>query len=229
MGRKSQSRRSRLEQRKKPVPFIRRREVRYGLGIAAGFAVLTAILFLSNRSLWLAPERIVTIYRVHGCRCAFPWKRELERKGFSVVMNEVESLQFIRQRLRTPTEARGCHVGEYLGYFVEGHVHPTALDELSRRRPAPLRRAGLGGVGAPHLRPPPAAGVRPRGPAPQRGGAWGPGGLPAPEGRGGVWSARPPPLTGPHARVPSAASPVRPRLRGSGRSRVRNRRGPATP
>jgi hypothetical protein len=138
MGRKSQSRRSRLEQRKKPVPFIRRREVRYGLGIAAGFAVLTAILFLSNRSLWLAPERIVTIYRVHGCRCAFPWKRELERKGFSVVMNEVESLQFIRQRLRTPTEARGCHVGEYLGYFVEGHVHPTALHELSRRRPAAL-------------------------------------------------------------------------------------------
>ena len=138
MGRKSRSRRSRLEQGKKPVPFTKRREVRYGLGIAAGFTLLTAILFLSNRSLWLAPERIVTIYRVHGCRCAFPWKRELEREGFAVVMNEVESLQFIRQRLRTPTEARGCHVGEYLGYFVEGHVHPTALDELSRRRPVAL-------------------------------------------------------------------------------------------
>ena len=52
--------------------------------------------------------------------------------------SHLESLQFIRQRLRTPTEARGCHVGEYLGYFVEGHVHPTALDELSRRRPAAL-------------------------------------------------------------------------------------------
>ena len=138
MGHKSQFRRSRLEQRKKPVPFTKRREVRYGLGIAGGFTVLTAILFLSNRSLWLSPERIVTIYRVHGCRCAFPWERELEREGFSVVMNEVESLQFIRQRLRTPTEARGCHVGEYLGYFVEGHVHPSALHELSRRRPAAL-------------------------------------------------------------------------------------------
>ena len=138
MGHKSQFRRSRLGQAKKPVPFTKRPEVRYGLGIAAGFFLLTAILFLSNRSLWLPPERIVTIYRVHGCRCAFPWERELEREGFSVVMNEVESLQFIRDRLRTPKEARGCHVGEYLGYFVEGHVHPTALHELSRRRPAAL-------------------------------------------------------------------------------------------
>jgi hypothetical protein len=135
MGRKSQSRRARPGPRSEALPFFRRREVRYGIGITLIFALLTVILFLSNRSLWLAPEKIVTVYRVHGCRCAFQWERELEREGFSVVMNEVHSLKFIRQRLRTPPKARGCHVGEYLGYFLEGHVPAAALQYLSSSRP----------------------------------------------------------------------------------------------
>lgn len=135
MGRKSKSRRFRQERQSEVTPFIKRREVRYGFGITIAFTMLTAILFLSNRTLWLAPERIVTVYRVHGCRCAFQWKRELESEGFSVVMNEVHSLKFIRQRLRTPSTARGCHVGEFLGYFVESHVEPAALRQLSRRHP----------------------------------------------------------------------------------------------
>ena len=122
MGRKSKSRRQSNERPTDTLPFFRRREVRYGGGITLIFALLTIILFLSNRSLWIAPEKIVTVYRVHGCRCAFQWERELEREGFSVVMNEIHSLKFIRQRLRTPPQARGCHVGEYLGYFLEGRA-----------------------------------------------------------------------------------------------------------
>jgi hypothetical protein len=136
MVRKSQSRRFRQERRGELTSLIKRREVRYGIAIAGAFTLLTAILFVSDRSIWLPPERIVTVYRVHGCRCAFEWERELERAGFSVRMNEVDSLKFIRQRMRTPPYASGCHVGEYLGYFLEDHVPAAALSYLSNSRPA---------------------------------------------------------------------------------------------
>ena len=148
MVRKSQSRRFRLKRRSEALPFFKRREVRYGIGITLIFSLLTVILFLSNRSLWLAPEKIVTVYRVHGCRCAFQWERELEREGFSVVMNEIHSLKFVRQRFRTLPKARGRHVGEYLGYFLEGHVPAAALWYLSDSRPAAVGLLVSGG--APH-------------------------------------------------------------------------------
>lgn len=138
MSRKSKSRRFRQERRTDAVALIKRREVRYGIAITVAFTLLTVILFLSNRSIWLAPEKIVTIYRVHGCRCAFQWERELERAGYSVSMNEVHSLKFIRQKLRTPPNARGCHVGEYLGYFLEDHIPAAAISYLSARRPAAM-------------------------------------------------------------------------------------------
>lgn len=55
-----------------------------------------------------------------------------------MVMREFDSLHLVREELHTPPEARGCHVGEYMGYFVEGHVDPLALRELSRRHPTAL-------------------------------------------------------------------------------------------
>ena len=146
MGRKSQSRRFRQERRSEALPLFKRREVRYGIGITVAFTLVTVILFLSNRSLWLAPEQIVTVYHVHGCRCAFNWERELEREGFSVVMNEIHSLKFVRQRFRTPPKASGCHVGKYLGYFLEGHVPAAALAYLSNSRPAAMGLLVSGGT-----------------------------------------------------------------------------------
>ena len=138
MNRKSHSRHRPQVPQNEPVPLTRRREFRVIAGVAVAFALVAAVILFSDRSLWIEPERLVTVYRVHGCRCAFQWSHELEREGFTVVMHEIDSLRSIRQRLRTPPEARGCHVGAFLGYFVEGHVNPLALRELSRRRPAAL-------------------------------------------------------------------------------------------
>lgn len=82
------------------------------------------------------PERQVVIYRTHGCKCAFAWVRQLEASGFVVTMYEPESLKTIRGALRTPPSLRGCHIGRYLKYFVEGHVPPAALSELARSHPS---------------------------------------------------------------------------------------------
>ena len=138
MSRKSHSRYSAKHPPQMSVPLTRRREVRIVAAVAAAFAILAAAIILSDRSVWSAPDRLVTIFRVHGCHCAFQWEHGLSQEGFTVVMHEMDSLRSIRQRLRTPIEARGCHVAKFLDYFVEGHVDPAALRELSRRRPSAL-------------------------------------------------------------------------------------------
>lgn len=138
MGRKSQLKRPDRQPKGEPLRLTRRREVRILAVVALSFALVGALILLSDRSVWVAPENLVTVYRLHACPCAFDWKRELERQGLGVAMQELESLKYVRQRLRTPPAARGCHVGEFLGYFVEGHVDPAALRDLSRRHPAAL-------------------------------------------------------------------------------------------
>ena len=116
----------------------RKRAIRVFGVVALGFALLGSAMYLAERATFVSPEKLITVYRVHGCRCAFSWKYELEQQGFTVVLHEQESLRSIRSRLRTPAKWHGCHVGEYLGYFVEGHISPASLQELERQRPQAL-------------------------------------------------------------------------------------------
>lgn len=84
------------------------------------------------------PERLVKIYRTHGCRCAFNLADSLKAEGFIVRLYEYETLQYVRGTLHTPSNLRGCHVGEFLGYFLEGHVAPLALPKLAQQHPSAL-------------------------------------------------------------------------------------------
>lgn len=84
------------------------------------------------------PERLVKIYRTHGCRCAFVFADSLKAAGFEVRLVEYRTLKRVREALRTPPTLRGCHVGEYLGYFLEGHVSPSTLPQLTSEHPAGL-------------------------------------------------------------------------------------------
>ena len=81
------------------------------------------------------PERTVTIYRTHGCSCAFAFAKSLTAAGFEVRLIEEETLNGVRAALKTPSDLHGCHVGVYLGYFLEGHIAPAALSELALKRP----------------------------------------------------------------------------------------------
>lgn len=97
-------------------------------GIAGGLSYCDALMGIQ-------PEQLVTVYRTHGCRCAYSWSRELEARGYVVRLREVETLAPVRRRLHTPEQLNGCHVAQYLGYFVEGHVRASDLDRLSREHP----------------------------------------------------------------------------------------------
>ncbi len=105
----------------------------FGVALLAG-AIAAALVnwdFLNATP----PEQVIRVYRVHGCRCVFPWARALEAEGFIVRLSETETLKHTRARLRVPANLHGCHLGDYLGYFVEGHVDASVLRALAAQRP----------------------------------------------------------------------------------------------
>jgi hypothetical protein len=114
-------------------------------------ALLSAALAVALGSLkWPGEadsDRLVDIYRTHGCLCAIVWSRALDREGFTVRMHEYETLRYVRGQLHTPPQLRGCHVAKYLGYFVEGHVAPSVLRRLAEELPEAV------GVGVAGRRP----------------------------------------------------------------------------
>lgn len=84
------------------------------------------------------PERVINIYRLHGCGCTFAWARSLQAAGWEVRVQEVETLQHIRNVLHTTPDMDGCHVAKYMSYFVEGHAWPEVLRKLAQEKPAAL-------------------------------------------------------------------------------------------
>lgn len=112
-----------------------RRRLFIGMCVAMVFAAIAGGLSWWDASHEVPAEKLVTVYRVHGCRCAFTWARTLEAKGFTVRLHEWETLRDIRMQLSTPKGFNGCHIARYLNYFVEGHVDPAALTKLAAERP----------------------------------------------------------------------------------------------
>ena len=81
------------------------------------------------------PEKTIHVYRTHECDCVAAWARSLKAEGLVVREHEYETLGHVRASLRMPEELKGCHVAQYLGYFVEGHVPAAALHWLEDKHP----------------------------------------------------------------------------------------------
>lgn len=122
------------------------KQLRIVLAAALSVGVFGAVLVSWEQLFPVPPERLVKIYRTHGCRCAFAWADSLKAEGFVVRLYEYETLQYVRGSLHTPANLRGCHVGAYLGYFLEGHVAPLALHQLAQQQPSALGLATEGSV-----------------------------------------------------------------------------------
>lgn len=120
-------------QQKKPMTLTQR------LWVCAGVAVIGVIVVAV--ALWwdethqVPEEKLVDVYFVHDCPCVFEWVKELKSSGFIVREFEPESLRPMRHLLHTPETLHGCHVGEFMGYFLEGHVEPEVLRRLAVERP----------------------------------------------------------------------------------------------
>jgi len=111
-------------------------QLRIMLALAVLGGVFAGIVMTWDRLFPVAPEKLVTVYWTHECRCAAPWIRSLEAQGYAVREFEQASLQPIRRSLGTPERLRGCHVAAFMDYFVEGHVPAEALRVLAIEQPA---------------------------------------------------------------------------------------------
>ena len=119
------------------------RELKVWLLIALLGGATAGLLSVWEQLFPVPPDKLVKIYFTHSCRCAHPWAHTLEAEGFVVRMYEPETLRPTRVALHTPEGLRGCHVAEFMGYFVEGHVpaadiraHLTAAGYPAKADPA---------------------------------------------------------------------------------------------
>lgn len=115
-----------------------RRRLMLALLLGGAAALIGVLLQNLDRLRGIAPERVITIYRTHGCRCAFDWADTLKERGYVVRIWEYETLDYLRTSLGTPPQLRGCHVATYLDYFLEGHVPATQLRRLFNERPTAI-------------------------------------------------------------------------------------------
>jgi hypothetical protein len=114
------------------------RELKVWLLIALLGGATAGLLSVWEQLFPVPPDKLVKIYFTHSCRCAHPWAHTLEAEGFVVRMYEPETLRPTRVALHTPEGLRGCHVAEFMGYFVEGHVPAAALRRLAAEHPMAL-------------------------------------------------------------------------------------------
>lgn len=108
------------------------------VAVALAFGAVSMVLLSWEHLFPIPPERLVKIYRTHGCRCAFAFADSLRAEGFVVRLYEYETLKYVRISLHTPANLHGCHVAAYLGYFLEGHIAPLALRKLAQQQPPAL-------------------------------------------------------------------------------------------
>lgn len=123
---------------KKPSPPDFAKQLRIAITAVLLFGIVGALVVSWEHLFPIPPARLVMLYRTHGCRCAFTLADTLEAQGFVVRLYEYETLKYVRGSLHTPANLHGCHVGAYLGYFLEGHIAPEALRKLAQQQPAAL-------------------------------------------------------------------------------------------
>ena len=63
------------------------------------------------------------VHKTPTCGCCKMWVKHMEESGFTVNMEDHQSLVKIKEELRIEPEYRSCHTGVSLqGHFFEGHI-----------------------------------------------------------------------------------------------------------
>lgn len=121
---------SRIQSFRRPLMWIAL------VSLIAGATALT--LNVIDESVRSPLNKRVAVYFVHGCPCVANWVSGLREAGYDIELFEPESLRPIRQSLGTPPGLHGCHVGQYLDYFLEGHIPPGDLRRLAMEKPVAI-------------------------------------------------------------------------------------------
>ncbi len=126
--------------RKSDMRKIEEEKLLYRLKVLAFVAIVfgLAAAVAVNWDRWFAPpvEKVVTIYGLHTCACAFSWGKSLENSGYTVRLYEPGDLRIPRADVHAPPNSQGCHIARYVDYFLEGDVPAEVLQRLAAERPS---------------------------------------------------------------------------------------------
>jgi hypothetical protein len=88
----------------------------------------------------------VLVHKSPTCSCCAKWVEHLREAGFTVTVDETDSLGDIKERVGIPAGKGSCHTAEVGGYFIEGHVPAQDIVRLVMEKP---RARGLTAPGMP--------------------------------------------------------------------------------
>ena len=100
--------------------------------LAAAQASSTTVAEPVAMSLALSAE----VWKTPTCGCCTAWVEHLQREGFSVKVNDVQSTNAVRTKLGMPDDMGSCHTALIGGFAVEGHVPAREIKRLMKEPPA---------------------------------------------------------------------------------------------
>lgn len=80
-----------------------------------------------ERAAQAAETRLMTVYKSPACGCCDGWIEHLREHGFTVEVEETQSMGAVKQMLHVGPELASCHTGVVAGRVMEGHVPADAI------------------------------------------------------------------------------------------------------
>jgi hypothetical protein len=112
--------------------------------LAAGHLIAGAAVASETPNAPAAPEGTeatsheITVYKTPTCGCCTDWVDHLRANGFTVTVEDYDSLSAIKFIAGVPRDLESCHTAMVDGYVVEGHVPAGDIVRLLTERPAAL-------------------------------------------------------------------------------------------
>lgn len=85
------------------------------------------------------------IFKSTSCGCCDIYSGYMDARGFDVEVENLQSVDPIKEQYNIPAGLRSCHTTVVDGYFIEGHIPSEAIDKLLLEKPdiAGIAMAGM--------------------------------------------------------------------------------------
>ncbi|MFT5434363.1 MAG: hypothetical protein ACI9OJ_005076, partial [Myxococcota bacterium] len=93
----------------------------------------------------LASAQTVTVFKTPSCGCCAEWVEHMRDEGFTVEVNDSNSLADVKRRAGVPEDLHSCHTAIVEGLVIEGHVPAATVKQVL------ADRQGLKGIAVPGM------------------------------------------------------------------------------
>lgn len=85
-----------------------------------------------------ADSPLLTVHKSPTCGCCALWVDHVEASGFRAEIQLANDIEPVKRRVGVPAGYGSCHTAEVEGYFIEGHVPASDIQQLLKERPDAL-------------------------------------------------------------------------------------------